>query len=119
LPIASTTSPTIQRVGIGKIQRREFLVGVLQPQHREIATRILEHDLGLEFALVGERDLDLSAPSMTWTLVTTSPDGSTITPDPSERCIWLLAAGPGMPPKKRRKIGSSNSGLRACTVLAA
>ena len=43
--------------------------------------------------------------------------GSTITPDPSERCtcsgIW-----PGTP-KKRRKIGSSSKGLRSCTVLAA
>ena len=61
--------------------------------------------------------LTWSAPSMTWSLVTTRPEGSTITPDPSERCIcsgWL----PGTP-KNRRKIGSSSNGLRFCTTLAA
>ena len=48
-----------QLIGIGEIQRREFLLAVLDPQHREIGAAVLEHDLGLEFALVGQRDLDL------------------------------------------------------------
>ncbi len=59
LPMASTTSPTCKRVGIGEVEMREALVRILQPQHREIAALVLEHDLGLELALVGERDLDL------------------------------------------------------------
>ena len=49
----------LQLVGIGKIERREFFVHVFQPQHGEIAAGILEHDLGLEFTLVRQRDLDL------------------------------------------------------------
>ena len=43
-----------------------------------------------------------------------------MTPEPSER--WTCSPGPpGAPgtPKKRRKIGSSNSGLRTATILAA
>ena len=32
---------------------------VLEAQHGEIAALVLEHDLGLELALVGERHLDL------------------------------------------------------------
>ena len=48
-----------QLVGIGEIERREFLVRVLQPQHREIGAAVLQHDLGLELALVGQRHLDL------------------------------------------------------------
>ena len=48
-----------QLVRIGKIQRREFFLAILDPQHREIGAAVLEHDLGLEFALVGERNLDL------------------------------------------------------------
>ena len=46
-----------QRIGVGKVERRKALVRILQPQHGEIAALVLEHDLGLELALVGERDL--------------------------------------------------------------
>ena len=49
----------LQRVGIGELERGKALVLRLEPQHREIRARILEHDLGFELALVGERDLDL------------------------------------------------------------
>ena len=49
----------LQFIGIGKIERREFFAPVLQPQHGKIGAAVLEHDLGLEFALVGERNLDL------------------------------------------------------------
>ena len=59
LPIASTTSPTCSVVGIAELDRRETLAAVLDAQHREIGARVLQHDLGLEFALVGERDLHL------------------------------------------------------------
>jgi hypothetical protein len=48
-----------QLIGVGKVQRREFLVGILQPQYRQIAAAVLEDDLGLELALVGKRYLDL------------------------------------------------------------
>ena len=49
----------LQRVGIGEVDAREALVPVLDAQHGEIGARVLEHDLGLELALVGERDLHL------------------------------------------------------------
>ena len=52
--------------------------------------------------------------SMTWLLVTTKPAGSTMTPEPSDR--WTRSCGPHFPPpKKRRKKGSSISGLRAAS----
>src|ERR1700759_1968106 len=55
---------------------------------------------------------------MTWLLVTTRPEASTMTPEPSER--WTCSRGPPEPPpKKRRKIGSSNSGTRSWTTRAA
>ncbi len=49
----------LQFVRIGEIERGEFFVHALEPQDRKIAARILQHDLGLEFALVRERNLDL------------------------------------------------------------
>ncbi len=49
----------LQLVGVGQIERRELLLHALEPQDRQIAAGILEHDLGLEFPLVGERHLDL------------------------------------------------------------
>jgi hypothetical protein len=55
---------------------------------------------------------------MTWLLVTTRPEESTITPEPRER--WVCCCGtPNCGPKKRRNNGSSISGLRFSTVLAA
>ncbi len=48
-----------QFVGIGEFERRETLFAVLDSQHREIAAAVLQHDLGLELALVGERNLYL------------------------------------------------------------
>jgi hypothetical protein len=57
--MASTTSPTSSVVGIGEVERRETLARILEAQHREIGAAVLEHDLGLELALVGQRDLHL------------------------------------------------------------
>ena len=48
-----------ERVGIGEFQHRKALMRILDAQHGEIAALVLEHDLGLELALVGERHLDL------------------------------------------------------------
>ncbi len=48
-----------QFVGIGKIQRREFLVRALEPQYRQIAAGVLEHDFRFEFTFVRQRNLDL------------------------------------------------------------
>ena len=49
----------LQVVGIGKIERGEFLPSVLHLQHRQIGAAVLQHDLGLELALVGKRDFHL------------------------------------------------------------
>ena len=48
----------LERVGIAKLEHREILAA-LELQHREIGARIAQHDLRLELALVGERDLHL------------------------------------------------------------
>ena len=59
LPMRQHHVADLKGVGIAEIDRRKSLVGVLDAQHREIGALVLEHDLGLELALVGERDLDL------------------------------------------------------------
>ena len=48
-----------ERVGIAEVDRREALAAVLDAQHREIGARVLEDEVRIELALVGERDLDL------------------------------------------------------------
>ncbi len=48
-----------QLVRIGEVERCELLFRVLDAQHGQIGAAVLEHDLGLELALVGERNLDL------------------------------------------------------------
>ncbi len=56
-PIAKHDVADLQLVGVGKIERREALLGALDAQHREIAALVLQHDVGCKLALVGERDL--------------------------------------------------------------
>ena len=53
---------------------------------------VLEHDLGLELALVGERDLHLVGALDDVVIGDDRPEGSTITPEPSERCTCSRAA---------------------------
>ncbi len=48
-----------QFIRVREVQGRKFLLGVLQAQYSEIGAAVLQHDLGLVFALVGERNLDL------------------------------------------------------------
>ena len=48
-----------ERVGIGKIENREFLSRVLDAQHRQVRARVLQDDGRLELAFVGQRHLDL------------------------------------------------------------
>ena len=110
----------LERVGIGELERGEALVLRLEAQHREIRARILEHDLGLEFALVGERDLDLVG-ALDDVIVGDHEAGGVDEDAGAERALDLLARSPGRAgtPKKRRKIGSSSNGLRTATVLAA
>ena len=57
--MASTRSPTWSASESPKSTGGEALAAVLDAQHREIGARVLEHELGVELALVGERDLDL------------------------------------------------------------
>ena len=49
----------LQLVGIAEVERREALAPILDAQHREVGAAVLEHDLGIELALVRERHLDL------------------------------------------------------------
>ncbi len=107
-----------ERIGIGEVERREALMRVLEPQHRKIAARVLEHDAGFEFALVGERDLDLVG-ALDDVHVGHDQAGGIDDDAGAERALHLLAAPSPGTPKKRRKIGSSNNGLRFCTTLAA
>ena len=48
----------LERVRVAKLEHREIL-GPREPQHRQIRARITQHDLRLELALVGKRDLHL------------------------------------------------------------
>src|SRR4029077_19091733 len=50
----------LQLVGIAELDRREALPAVFDAQYRQVGARVLQHDLGLELALVGERDLHLA-----------------------------------------------------------
>ena len=45
----------LERIGIGEIKERETLVAGFDAQDCQIRARILEHQRGLEFALVGDR----------------------------------------------------------------
>ena len=79
-------------------------------EHGEVGARIAQHDLASNSRRSASATFTSVMFSMTWWLVTTSPVGSTITPEPSER--WrddaVRAAGRrGRPsPKKRRKNSS-------------
>ena len=118
LPIASTTSPTCSSSELAKSSVGKRSSCVLQAQHGEIGARILQHDLGLELALVGERDLDLVG-ALDDVVVGHDQAGGIDDHAGAERALHLLAAAGRGTPKKRRKIGSSSSGLRFCTTLAA
>ena len=83
----------LQRVGIGEFERREALALRLDAQHREVGARILEHDLGLELALVGERDLHLVG-ALDDVVVGDHEAGGIDQHARAERALHLLAAGP-------------------------
>ena len=52
----------LQLIGIAELQRGELFAHALEPHYREIGAGVLEHQLGLELALVGERDLHFARP---------------------------------------------------------
>ncbi len=55
-------------------------------------------------------------PSMTWLLVTATPSGLTITPEPSE--FWIRSRGmPKLSPNRRLKNGSLAKGETTCLTL--
>ena len=56
----------LQLVGIAEFEHRETLLGTLDAQHGKIAALILEHDVGVELALVGSAIFTSLAPSITW-----------------------------------------------------
>ena len=109
----------LQRIGIGEFERREALAVGLDPQHRKIGAGVLEDDLGLELAPVGERDPHLVG-AVDHVMVGDDETGRVDQHAGAERALLLLVR-PGIPgaPKKRRKKGSSNSGFRVVTVRAA
>src|SRR5262249_61086056 len=96
------------------------LVLALDASHGRAGGGFLDPLPTSESGLVGRHSPARSRPSMAWLFGATRASASTRTPEPSERCTWSPdpPGAPG-PPKKRRKIGSSNRGLRTATVLAA
>ena len=58
-PMASTRSPTSTLSELAKLKRRQVRARPADLQHRQIGALVLEHDVGREFALVGQRHLDL------------------------------------------------------------
>ena len=49
----------LEIVGIGEFEGGEAFGRALDAQHREIAALILKHNIGVEFAFIGKRDLHL------------------------------------------------------------
>src|SRR3984885_2450615 len=47
----------LRLIGIGELQGRKPLLGAFDAQNSQIAALIFEHDIGGEFALVGQRNL--------------------------------------------------------------
>ena len=88
LPMASTTSPTcsaseLANSSVGKRSCASLMRSTARSLRLSLSTISASNS-----RLSASATLTSSAPSMTCTLVTTRPDGSTITPEPSERCSW-------------------------------
>ncbi len=89
LPIASTTSPTrrsseLAKSSVGNLSWVSFRRSTARSEWLSLSTISASNS-----RLSESETLTWSAPSMTWTLVTTRPDGSTITPG-SQRTLHLL-----------------------------
>src|SRR5205085_6587781 len=87
LPIASTTSPTNSSSELAKSSVGNFSCTPLSCNTARSLRGSFRTISASNSRLSDSDTLTSSAPSMTWTLVTTRPEGSTMTPDPSERCI--------------------------------
>ena len=59
LPIASTMVADLDRVGVLELQIGKAAVAALDPEHGDVGLLVLQDDLGVELAPVGERDADL------------------------------------------------------------
>ncbi len=56
----------LEPVAVADFEHGQHLAMGIDLEHREIGVLVREHDLGLEFAAVGQHDGDLLAPLMTW-----------------------------------------------------
>ena len=85
------------------------------PQHREVGARILQHDLGLELALVGERDLDLAG-ALDDVVVGDDEAGGDrrSTPEPSERLLSAARATAVRRSSDRRSGGRTDHPSADC-----
>ena len=84
----------LQRVGIGEFERGKALAAAsLMRSTARSERESLSTISASNSRLSASETLTWSAPSMTWLLVTTRPEASTITPEPSERCT----CSPGPP----------------------
>ena len=88
----------LQLVGIGERQSGKALLGALDAQHRKIAALILEHDVGGEFALVGQRDLHFAG-ALDDVIIGDDETGRIDDDAGAERALDLLAAA------RRRRTG--------------
>jgi hypothetical protein len=105
----------LEGVGMAQINRGKPLVAVLYAQHRKIGVRVLEHEVGIELALVCEGDL--YPVGIFDDVVVRDDETGRIDHDArSQRALDLLAGSGGSAAEEATKIGSSNSGTRSWMI---
>ena len=83
LPIATTASPIATFDGVGEAHRLEAR-DVVDLEERDVVDDVVAEHLGrVGLAGVDDLDADVVAPSITWLLVSTSPDDVMIMPVPA------------------------------------
>ena len=92
LPIASTMSPTCSASELANSNAGNCSLAFLSRNTARSVRLSLSTISASNSRLSASATLISSAPSITCTLVTTRPLGSTITPEPSERCTWFCVA---------------------------
>ena len=80
----------LQLIGIAELQHGKSLVRVLDAQNGEVAALVLEHDLGVELALVGERHLHFAG-ALDHVVIGDDQPGRIDDDAGAERALHLLA----------------------------
>ena len=112
--MASTRSPTSRPSEVGELEHRKGPARTAKLQDREVGALVLEDDVAIELAPVGQRHLHLVG--IGDDVIVGDDDARRVDEDArAERALDALAGRPESgSPKKRRKNGSAKKG-EACT----